>query len=162
MSKVNQHWWRHWIQHWYKQSTSIDTSSVPIDKQVNNETSKPRKKKTRKATSKNPEDTETPKTEINQEEWTALLEWEETFSSMMAQALIDIGWKPNISVDTFVKWVKKKMEVNKIEECEKDFYKLRSKLSKFVDHYQIPEHNQKIKDHKATLWNNFCLEFNLE
>ena len=57
---------------------------------------------------------------------------------MMAQALIDIGWKPNISVDTFVKWVKKKMEVNKIEECEKDFYKLRSKLSKFVDHYKIP------------------------
>jgi len=45
---------------------------------------------------------------------------------MMAQALIDIGWKPKETVQEFVEWVKKKMEVNKIEECEKDFYKLKS------------------------------------
>lgn len=150
------------IQHWYQQSTSIDTSSVPIDKQVNKETTKPRKKKQVDTTPQNPEDTEKPKEEINQEEWTALLEWEETFSSMMAQALVDIWWKPDISVEAFVKWVKKKMNDNRIEECEKDFYKLKSELSWFVDHYQIPAENKKIKDHKSRLWSNFCLKFNLK
>ena len=142
------------IWHWY----AIDT----IDKQVNNETTKPIKKKQRKSTQQNPEDTETPKAEINQEEWTALLEWEETFTSMMAQALIDIGWKPDITVEEFVKWVKKKMNDNRIEECEKDFYKLKSELSWFVDHYQIPAENKKIKDHKSRLWSNFCLKFKLK
>lgn len=138
------------IWHWY----AIDT----IDKQVNNETTKPRKKKQVDATPKNPEDTETPKTEINQEEWTALLEWEETFTSIMAQALIDIGWKPKETVQEFVEWVKKKMEVNKIEECEKDFYKLKSWLSWFVDHFK----DKSTKNHKSTLWANFCLQFNLK
>ena len=142
------------IWHWY----AIDT----IDKQVNNETTKPRKKKQVDATPKNPEDTETPKTEINQEEWTALLEWEETFTSIMAQALIDIWWKPDITVEAFVKWVKKKMNDNRIEECEQDFYRLKAKLSKFVDHYQIPVENRKIKDHRLTLWKNYCLEFNIK
>ena len=142
------------IWHWY----AIDT----IDKQVNKETTKPWNKKPRKATQQNPEDTEIPKTEINQEEWIALLEWEETFTSIMAQALVDIGWKPKISVDTFVKWVKKKMNDNRIEECEKDFYRLKSELSWFVDHYQIPAENKKIKDHKSTLWSNFCLKFKLK
>lgn len=108
------------------------------------------------------EDTEKPKEEINQEEWTALLEWEETFSSMMAQALIDIWWKPDITVEAFVKWVKKKMNDNRIEECEQDFYRLKAKLSKFVDHYQIPAENRKIKDHRLTLWKNYCLEFNIK
>lgn len=108
------------------------------------------------------EDTEKPKEEINQEEWTALLEWEETFTSMMAQALIDIWWKPDITVEAFVKWVKKKMNDNRIEECEQDFYRLKAKLSKFVDHYQIPAENRKIKDHRLTLWKNYCLEFNIK
>lgn len=111
---------------------------------------------------KNPEDTEKPKEEINQEEWTALLEWEETFTSMMAQALVDIWWKPDITVEAFVKWVKKKMNDNRIEECEQDFYRLKAKLSKFVDHYQIPAENRKIKDHRLTLWKNYCLEFNIK
>ncbi len=92
------------------------------------------------------------------EEWIALLEWEETFTSIIAQALIDIGWKPKETVQEFVEWVKKKMEVNKIEECEKDFYKLKSGLSSFVDHFS----NLKVKNHKATLWSNFCLRFNLK
>lgn len=108
------------------------------------------------------EDTEKPKEEINQEEWTALLEWEETFTSMMAQALIDIWWKPDITVEAFVKWVKKKMNDNRIEECEQDFYRLKAKLSKFVDHYQIPAENRRIKDHRLTLWKNYCLEFNIK
>lgn len=109
----------------------------------------------------NTEDKEIQNTKLS-DEWTALLEWEETFSSMMAQALVDIGWKPKISVDTFVKWVKKKMNDNRIEECEKDFYRLKSELSWFVDHYQIPAENKKIKDHKSTLWSNFCLKFKLK
>lgn len=146
------------IQHWHQQSTSIDTSSVPIDKQINNETTKPRKKKQVEATPKNQEDTETPKTEINQEEWIALLEWEETFTSMMAHALIDIWWKPKETVQEFVEWVKKKMEANKIEECEKDFYKLKSWLSWFVDHFK----DKSTKNHKSTLWANFCLQFNIK
>lgn len=108
------------------------------------------------------EDTEKPKEEINQEEWTSLLEWEETFTSMMAQALIDIWWKPDITVEAFVKWVKKKMNDNRIEECEQDFYRLKAKLSKFVDHYQIPAENRRIKDHRLTLWKNYCLEFNIK
>ena len=138
------------IWHWY----AIDT----IDKQVNKETTKPIKKKPRKATQQNPEDTEKPKEEINQEEWNALLEWEETFTSMMANALIDIGWKPKETVQEFVEWVRKKMEANKIEECEKDFYKLKSWLSWFVDHFK----DKSTKNHKSTLWANFCLQFNLK
>jgi len=66
---------------------------------------------------------------------------------MMAHALIDIGWKPKETVQEFVEWVKKKMEANKIEECEKDFYKLKSGLSSFVDHFS----SLKVKNHKATL-----------
>ena len=92
------------------------------------------------------------------DEWIKLLEWEETFTSIIAQALIDIGWKPKETVEEFVEWVKKKMEANKIEECEKDFYKLKSGLSSFVDHFS----SLKVKNHKATLWSNFCLRFNLK
>lgn len=109
----------------------------------------------------NTEDKEIQNTKLS-EEWTALLEWEETFTSMMAQALVDIWWKPDITVEAFVKWVKKKMNDNRIEECEQDFYRLKAKLSKFVDHYQIPAENRKIKDHRLTLWKNYCLEFNIK
>ena len=105
----------------------------------------------------NTEDKEIQNTKLS-DEWIALLEWEETFTSIMAQALIDIGWKPKETVQEFVEWVKKKMEVNKIEECEKDFYKLKSWLSWFVDHFK----DKSTKNHKSTLWANFCLHFNLK
>lgn len=105
----------------------------------------------------NTDDKEIQNTKLS-DEWIALLEWEETFTSIIAQALIDIWWKPKETVQEFVEWVKKKMEVNKIEECEKDFYKLKSGLSSFVDHFS----NLKVKNHKATLWSNFCLRFNLK
>ena len=105
----------------------------------------------------NTKDKEIQNTKLS-EEWIALIEWEETFTSIIANALIQIGWKPKESVWDFVKWVKEKMEVNKIEECEKDFYKLKSWLSSFVDHFS----GLKVKNHKATLWSNFCLRFNLK
>ena len=105
----------------------------------------------------NTEDKEIQNTKLS-DEWIALLEWEETFTSIMAQALIDIGWKPKETVQEFVEWVKKKMEVNKIEECEKDFYKLKSWLSWFVDHFK----DKSTKNHKSTLWANFCLQFNIK
>lgn len=91
-------------------------------------------------------------------EWIALLEWEETFTAIMAKALIEIWWKPKETVAEFTLWVKWKMEANKIEACEKDFYKLKSWLSWFVDHFKW----QKVKNHKSTLWANFCLHFNLK
>lgn len=105
----------------------------------------------------NTEDKEIQDTKLS-EEWTALLEWEETFTSMMANALIDIWWNPKETVEEFVEWVRKKMEANKIEECEKDFYKLKSWLSWFVDHFK----DKKVKNHKSTLWANFCLQFNIK
>lgn len=141
------------IQHWYQQWTGIDTSSVPIDKQVNKETNKPRTRKPKDI----PEAKEVENTKLS-EEWITLLEWEETFTAIMAKALIDIWWKPKETVAEFTLWVKWKMEANKIEACEKDFYKLKSWLSWFVDHFKW----QKVKNHKSTLWANFCLHFNLK
>ena len=137
--------------HSQKQSISTVYSTVCIDKQETIE------QETINHVSENTEDKEIQNTKLS-DEWIALLEWEETFTSIMAQALIDIGWKPKETVQEFVEWVKKKMEVNKIEECEKDFYKLKSWLSWFVDHFK----DKSTKNHKSTLWANFCLHFNLK